>query len=68
MVLPLLERGSIGEAVGRWQYFLIGQDLLKDVADGRFGQNTEDATKEYQRLKGLTPDGRVGPQTYAKAL
>jgi len=68
MVLPLLERGSIGEAVERWQNFLIGQDLLKDVADGRFGQNTEDATKEYQKLKGLTPDGSVGPKTYAKAL
>lgn len=68
MVLPLLERGSIGEAVERWQNFLIGQDILKDVADGRFGQKTEDATKAYQNLKGLTPDGRVGPKTYAKAL
>lgn len=68
MVLSLLERGSIGEAVERWQNFLIGQEILKDVADGRFGENTEDATKAYQRLKGLTPDGRVGPKTYAKAL
>ncbi|MEP0914752.1 M15 family metallopeptidase [Leptolyngbya sp. GB1-A1] len=68
MVLPLLERGSIGEAVERWQNFLIGQDMLKDIADGRFGQKTENATKAYQSSKGLTPDGRVGPKTYAKAL
>jgi D-alanyl-D-alanine carboxypeptidase/Putative peptidoglycan binding domain len=68
MVLSLLERGSIGAAVERWQNFLIGQDILKDVADGRFGQNTHDATKAYQSLKGLPSDGRVGAKTYAKAL
>jgi hypothetical protein len=33
----LLERGSIGEAVERWQNFLIGQDILEDLADGGTG-------------------------------
>lgn len=68
MALPVLRRGSTGEAVEHWQQFLIGQNILNDVADGRFGELTEEATKKYQTVKGLTPDGIVAAQTYAKAL
>jgi hypothetical protein len=67
MTLPVLKRSSRGDAVFRWQHFLVGQGLL-DQADGIFGQDTEDATKAYQRAHGLTDDGKVGHQTYGKAL
>lgn len=68
MALPVLKRGSTGEAVERWQQFLIGLEILKDVADGRFGELTEEATKTYQTSKGLKADGTVGAKTYAKAI
>ncbi len=68
MALPVLKRGAIGEAVQRWQQFLIGHGFPNLVADGKFGQATEDATKKYQLSKGLVGDGTVGAKTYAKAL
>ena len=64
----ILRLGSSGDEVRRWQFFLIGRKLLKDVADGSFGPNTRKATKAFQRLNGLTDDGSVGPKTLAKAL
>ncbi|MEE9319215.1 MAG: peptidoglycan-binding domain-containing protein [Granulosicoccus sp.] len=35
-------------------------------ADGEFGPGTEAAMQEYQTDRGLTSDGAVGPQTWAK--
>ncbi len=67
MALPVLRLGSRGDVVTVWQNFLVGKGLLAQ-ADGIFGQDTEDATKEYQRSHGLEPDGIVGAQTYSKAL
>lgn len=34
--------------------------------DGFFGQCTYDVATSYQGLKGLDPDGWIGPQTWAK--
>lgn len=47
-----------------WQERLVSAGRLKakDV-DGDFGPKTETATKEHQRALGLTPDGRLGPDT-----
>jgi hypothetical protein len=67
MALPVLKRSNKGDAVFLWQNFLVGKGLL-DQADGIFGQDTEDATKAYQRSHGLEDDGIVGNQTYGKAL
>ena len=67
MALPVLKRGNKGDAVFLWQNFLVGKGLL-DQADGIFGQNTEDATKAYQRSQGLEDDGIVAGKTYGKAL
>lgn len=35
------------------------------MADGIFGPLTEEAVKELQKAKGLTPDGVVGARTWA---
>ena len=65
--LPLLRRGSVGDAVRAAQYLLLcrGLSLQKYGADGDYGQETEDAVKEFQRLKGLEADGECGSLTWA---
>lgn len=68
MALPVLREGSTGDGVRQWQLFLIGEELLNDVADGIFGPATRRATQKYQRAKGLTDDAVVGSKTYAKAI
>lgn len=61
---PLTMRGSVGD------YVKLLQSLLKDKGydcgdiDGKFGPKTESAVKKYQKDKGLTVDGKVGPQTW----
>lgn len=66
--MEILRRGSEGEAVRRWQHFLIGQGLLTASADGVFGPVTEAATRVFQRRAKVQADGVVGPQSYAAAL
>ena len=65
--LPLLRRGSRGDAVSAAQYLLLcrGMTLPKYGADGDYGQETEDAVKEFQRLKRLEADGECGALTWA---
>jgi N-acetylmuramoyl-L-alanine amidase len=41
------------------------QGKLHLIADGIFGEITEDAVKDFQRSKGLRADGIVGAQTWA---
>ena len=61
---PLLRRGDRGSAVTELQQRLqaIGYDL---EADGIFGPVTRRCVKAFQRCSGLTPDGIVGPMTWA---
>jgi hypothetical protein len=66
--VQVLRRGSEGEEVRRWQYFLIGQGLFTASADGVFGPLTERATRAFQHRARLAADGAVGPKTYAAAL
>lgn len=60
-----LRKGDRGPAVKTLQQALIdaGYDLPKFGADGAFGNETESAVKDYQRDRGLTADGIVGPIT-----
>ena len=67
-----LKRGSAGEDVYSLQrelnriarnYPAIG--TLSE--DGIFGENTENAVKEFQKIFNLTPDGIVGKDTWYKA-
>ena len=56
----LLRVGSIGDDVKKLQE-LLGVDVI-----GKFGPKTEAAVKGWQSANGLTPDGVVGPNTWAK--
>ena len=58
------KRGSRGEIVRQIQKALAGAGL-RVIVDGNFGTITEEAVKEFQKKKGLTPDGIVGPATLA---
>ena len=56
----LLRVGSTGEEVKKIQE-LLGVDIV-----GKFGPKTEAAVKGWQSANGLTADGIVGPNTWAK--
>nr|MCR5663434.1 peptidoglycan-binding protein [Oscillospiraceae bacterium] len=68
--LPVLRRGSLGYAVWLAQTVLIalGFGCGPDGADGDFGPNTEAALRRFQRAKGLTDDGVLGGETWARLL
>ena len=65
-VRPTLRRGSTGEDVKYLQNRLNGIGFGSLVVDGIFGAATEEAVKKFQGDYGLTVDGVVGPQTWAK--
>jgi hypothetical protein len=51
-----------------WQSILWADGYLPESGiDGIFGDQTDAATKNWQRGRGLSPDGSVGRQTFAKA-
>jgi peptidoglycan hydrolase-like protein with peptidoglycan-binding domain len=56
-----IKLGSTGPDVQAWQ------KILGVTADGKFGPQTDAATRTWQRAHGLTPDGVVGPKTWAAA-
>lgn len=62
----LLKRGMQGERVKNVQESLRRLGYFEGKADGDFGEYTENAVKEFQRMNKLTPDGVVGPSTLAK--
>lgn len=76
-----LQRGDTGIAVALWQFFLIrhrkmrplGKDDLEDSTGGddhiigEFEDQTFEATKKYQKEKGLREDRVLGSKTYAEA-
>lgn len=67
-VKPTLRKGAEGESVKELQTRLndIGYDC--GTVDGKFGNKTLAAVKEFQRKHGLTDDGVVGRQTWAELL
>ena len=56
-----LKRGTTAKYATR-----IVQAKLGLHADGAYGPSTENAVKAFQRSNGLTPDGVVGSQTWAR--
>lgn len=63
--LPLLKKGSRGQQVKAWQYYLFIHGYNPGMVDGIFGQLTEDAVKAYQSDHNLVADGIIGPKTWA---
>lgn len=55
---PTLRRPATGEHVQ------VLQKALGIEADGMFGSGTEAKVREFQRSKGMVPDGIVGPKTW----
>lgn len=68
--LGLLKQGMADEQVRTLQQLLIakGYDCGPGGADGEFGPATKAAVEWYQVKKGLTVDGEVGGQTWAKLI
>lgn len=67
-VKPTLRKGAEGDLVKELQSKLneLGYDC--GTVDGKFGNKTLAAVKEFQRKHGLTDDGVVGRQTWAELL
>lgn len=65
--MKALRLNSKGADVKQWQLFLAGRGFPISV-DGKFGPETEELTKAFQREQQLVADGIVGGQTYLKAF
>lgn len=55
---PVLQRGSMGPAVGDWQQY------LGITVDGEFGPDTEKAVKDWQTFFQIEADGVIGPESW----
>lgn len=62
---PTIMFGSKGDAVRELQIELTAMGILKDVVDGKFGNNTRKAVLAFQKQRGLVADGIVGKKTWA---
>lgn len=65
--MKLIQKGSYGSDVKKWQTFLKQQGYYSDKIDSDFGKNTDTATKAFQKDHGLRVDGIVGKWTIQKA-
>lgn len=67
---PTLRKGNSGEYVTLLQTKLIqlGYDLSPYGADGKFGNKTLEAVKQFQKDRGLEADGVVGSKTWEALL
>lgn len=59
----LLKRGMSGTAVEELQKVLAAIGAYSEPVNGRFGQQTRQALRAFQRKAGLPSDGVVGPRT-----
>lgn len=66
--LPIIQKGSEGDAVKLLQNCLSVLGFYFDAVDGSAGPNTAKAIKAYQKEAGLDPDGFFGPASWTKLL
>ncbi len=57
------ERGEVSEKLRTYQNRLKKLGYLTTEADGKYGNDTENAVKRFQERTGLIADGYLGPQT-----
>ena len=62
---PTLYWGSRGDNVRLVQWKLQSWGYYRGRIDGIFGTQTSQAVRRFQARNGLTPDGLVGPRTWA---
>ncbi len=62
--MPLYRIGSIGEEIKSIQRKLRELGFYRGPVDGIFGGGTEAAVRAFQKSKGLSVDGIVGPVTW----
>lgn len=62
---PTLKIGSKGDyvVIAQGRLVVAGYDI---VVDGNFGPKTKQAVIQFQKDHGLSPDGIIGPKTWAK--
>jgi len=65
---PVLRRGSLNNYVLTLQDSLNTAGYPTGVLDGIFGEQTENAVRNYQRARGLTADGIVGCLTWTRLM
>lgn len=65
---PILQMGSRGEYVGKAQVRLQEAGFYSGTIDNIFGTKTLAAVRSFQSSKGLTSDGIIGPNTWAKLV
>lgn len=63
-----LQYGNIGDDVQEIQQKLKSKGYGVGKTDGNFGSLTKSAVEKFQRDNSLSPDGVVGPETYAKLM
>jgi peptidoglycan hydrolase-like protein with peptidoglycan-binding domain len=63
-----LRRGMRGAPVEEMQKALRSQGYFTGKVDGYFGEDTENAVKQFQRYNGLNIDGVAGPATLRTLL
>ena len=68
--MDLIRTGARGEDVRDVQHRLLGAGMRiePDELDGSFGASTETALREFQRARGLPPDGILGPDTWGQLV
>ena len=64
-LIRTLRRGDKGDDVRSVQLALARAGNSPGSIDGDFGKKTEEATRKFQKSRGLTQDGIVGPATLA---
>ena len=64
---PLVKQGARAFPVRPLQQLLRARNHQVQL-DGIFGPRTKSAVQDFQRSKGLSPDGIVGPLTWARLV